>query len=412
MLFEEWNLPRLKAPNRLVRSATIEGMADASGRPTPALGKLYADLAAGGVGTIVTGFCYVSPDGRSMHPGQCGIDAEDKVAPWREVVRTAKEAAPGVLLVMQIAHAGRQTLRRVTGHRPAAPSRGRSPYFGERPRVMEERDVQAALEAFAAAALRAREAGFDGVQLHGAHGYLIHQFLSPATNRRKDAWGADRVLFLEEAVRRVRRACGGDFPVLLKISATERDPRGLTPEAAGRALARAEGAGAEAAEISCGTMDHAFDIFRGGIPIEPVLEHNPLFNRKPRLLLGLWRRFAFPSVERGFPPFREHYNLQALRRVRVKTRLPLILVGGVRRLASIEALLASGEAGAVALCRPLIREPDLPSKFRRGLSAASTCTNCNLCAVMVDSPEPLRCRALREGGGSPPPSAKERRTLP
>ena len=391
MLFEPWQLANVRPRNRVVRSATYEGLGDRAGRPGPELGELYRCLAAGGVGTIVTGFCYVAQRGRAMQPGQCGIDSDDKIPAWQAVVSAVREVPAHTVMLMQLAHAGLQTLEAVTGAPAMAPSVRRSPYFRTRPVAMTESDIRQTIEQFAAAALRAKHAGFDGVQLHAAHGYLIHQFLSPVCNVRADRWGGDRFAFLAEIIRAVKGACGDTFAVFVKISAGDGHRGGVTAELAGRYAGAMADLGVEAVEVSCGTMDAALNIFRGGVPIGPVLEHNRLFCRKPAWAKWLWKRLVFPRMKRRLIPFSENYNLPGAREVRLATTLPLILVGGLRRLDAMETILESGDADAIAMCRPLICQPDLPNLFQSGRTSWSACANCNLCAVMCDSTEPLRC---------------------
>ena len=394
MLFAEWKLANVTARNRLVRSATYEGMADEARRPAASLGDLYADLAAHDVGTIITGFCYVHRRGRAMHPGQCGIDSDRKIAAWEAVVSKVRSVGPPTVMLMQLAHAGLQTRPEVTGFAAIAPSVRRSPYFKTTPVRMTESDVREAVGQFRSAAVRAKRAGFDGVQLHAAHGYLLHQFLSPFVNDRTDRWGGStdgRFAFLHEVICDVKAACGDSFPVFAKLSVPDGHPVGVDVPGAIEYVRRMQAVGVEAVEISYGTMDAALSIFRGGVPIDRVLKHNMLFCRKPAWLKWLWKKLVFPGMRAKFLPFRENYNLDAAAAVRQATGTPVIVVGGVRSLAAIERILESGQADAVAMCRPLIREPDLASRFRRGEATEAACTNCNACAVMADSTEPLRC---------------------
>ena len=391
ILFRPWKIGTASVPNRLLRAATYEGMADPHGYPSRELGDLYARLAAGGVGAIITGFCYVSPAGRAMQPRQCGMDADEKIAAWQRVVSAVRAARTGTLLFLQIAHAGRQTLESAAGGPVRAPSSRPSPYFRSRPVAMSESEIRAAIGEFVSAAARAQQAGFDGIELHAAHGYLIHQFLSPYLNDRRDAWGRDRLAFLREIILGIATACGSEYPVLVKISAGDFHPGGVSAELAADYAARLENLGVGAIEVSCGTMDLAMNIFRGGLPIEPVFAHNPLFAGRPAWQRALWKRFALPRLRRRLEPFREAYNREAARVIRRRTRIPLVLVGGIRSRASMEEILASGDADALALCRPLVREPDLVKQLRDGRSTRSTCVNCNLCAVMCDSPAGLRC---------------------
>jgi hypothetical protein len=149
--------------------------------------------------------------------------------------------------------------------------------------------------------------------------------------------------------------------------------------------------GVEAVDISYGTMDLPMNIFRGGTPVDRALEHNILFCRYPAWVKRLWRRFVYPRWKRKFLPFTENYNLEDAGMVRRISGMPVILVGGIRRIKDMEDILTSGKADAIALCRPLICEPDLVKQFIQGQSERSRCTNCNLCAVMCDSVNPVRC---------------------
>jgi 2,4-dienoyl-CoA reductase-like NADH-dependent reductase (Old Yellow Enzyme family) len=391
MLFSPLQLRGACAPNRLWRAATYEGLADPQGAPSTALGDLYVQLAAGGVGAIITGFCYVSVAGRAMQPRQCGVDADDKLDAWWRVVAAVRAVGRGTLLFMQIAHAGRQTLESATGSRVLAPTGRPSPYFRSRPVAMNDDQIHAAIGEFVSAAGRAQRAGFDGVELHAAHGYLIHQFLSPHVNDRRDAWGQDRLAFLRETINGIRTACGSEFPILVKLSAGDFHPGGMDAELAAAYAARLDDLGVAALEISCGTMDLAMNIFRGGLPIRHVFAHNPLFAARPAWQKALWKRFVLPRMRRRLEPFREAYNRAAAHAIRQHTQVPLVLVGGIRTRTSMDEILASGDADAVALCRPLIREPDLADRLRDGRSARSSCVHCNICAVMCDSTAGLRC---------------------
>ncbi len=397
LLFTPLAIGGLRAPNRIWRAATYEGLADEHGRPLAELGDLYARLAAGGAGALITGFCYVSLAGRAMQPRQCGIDSDDKIPAWREVIRRVRNSGAGCLVFMQIAHAGRQTLAAATGGRVLAPSAISSPYFRSRPAAMSEPQIRSAAAEFVKAAVRAREAGFDGIELHAAHGYLIHQFLSPHTNRRRDAWGTDRLSFAREILSGIRSECGREFPILVKLSAGDFHANGLDTSRAADCAAGLESFGAAGIEVSCGTMDLAMNIFRGALPLEPVFTYNRLFAARPAWQKALWKRLALPRLRRRLEPFREAYNREGARAIRARTRLPLILVGGIRSRGVMEELLCSNDADAVALCRPLIREPELPGNMRAGKSTRSTCVNCNLCAVMCDSPVSLRCHHEERG---------------
>ncbi len=409
MLFDPWQIGGARAPNRLWRAATYEGLAGAEGFPAPELADLYMQIATGGAGAIITGFCYVSRAGRAMQPRQCGIDTDEKIPAWRRVVASVRARGRGTLLFMQIAHAGRQTLAAATGGQVLAPTAKVSPYFRSRPRFMNEDEVRAAIGEFVAAAGRAQRAGFDGVELHAAHGYLIHQFLSPFINDRRDAWGADRLAFLREIVTGIRAACGPDFPVLVKVSAGDFHPGGVDAHLAAQYAARLADLGVDAIEVSCGTMDLAMNIFRGGLPVQQAFDHNPLFRGRPAWQKALWRRFGLPRLRRRLVPFAEAYNRAAARVIRERTPVPLILVGGIRSRAAMDEILATRDADVIALCRPLVREPGLPDRLRGDPTGRSACVNCNLCAVMCDSANGLRCYQQRDSATGSRREEKENR---
>ncbi|MFO7536190.1 MAG: NADH:flavin oxidoreductase [Kiritimatiellia bacterium] len=390
VLFQPLALPRITLPNRIIRSATYEGLGDEKGLPRSELAGLYTDLARGGAGAIITGFVFVSQSGRAMQPRQCGMDDEEKQRVWSDVVGLVKTAAPGTPLFMQLAHAGRQTRRENTGLPVRAASGRACTYFKQTVSALREDEVPAVASEFALAAARARAAGFDGVQIHAAHGYLVHQFLSPWTNTRRDRW-ADGPLFLETIIDSVRERCGNGFPVLVKLSAEEDRKPGIglatTRETARRLAAR----GVDAVEISYGTMEYALNIMRGDCPVDLVFQVNPLFNRMPRLWLALWKRFRMRSYKRRWIPFSENYNVSAAAAVKAGLDMAVYSVGGLRARPAMEECLTQRGLDAVGLCRPLLRDPGLPFKLRGRLVDRSSCRNCNICTIRCDAPNPVRC---------------------
>ena len=185
MLFTSVETEKLKMRNRIVRSATAESMATKEGFVTDELIELYKKLAEGGAGTIITGYMFVSEDGRASYR-MTGISDEKHVNGLRRLVGEVKRV-DDVVFIAQLAHAGRQT---ILGN-AIAPSAVKDPYTGVEPREMTKEDIERVIDAFANAALRAEKAGFDAVQLHAAHGYLLSEFISPHTNRRKDVYGRE-----------------------------------------------------------------------------------------------------------------------------------------------------------------------------------------------------------------------------
>ncbi len=388
ILFSSTRVGRLSLPNRLMRSATYEGMADTEGVPdVEKLSNLYATLARAGTGTIITGFCYVTQQGRAMHPRQAGIDRDELVQPWREIRAEVAKANPATRLVMQIAHCGRQTNEEVTGMPVVGAGPKRCPYFRQRVVTLTEKEIFEIIHKYALATRRAREAGFDAVQIHCAHGYLIHQFLSPDTNQRQDAWG-DPVLFLCTLLEEVSKECGSDFPLLLKVS--HADDRELTIDHTINTV-KAAMPWIDAVEISYGTMERALNIFRGDCPIDLVLRINPMFNRIPRLLKSLWKAWMMPGYIEHLHPFEENYNLAAARTIAAETAVPVIPVGGIRSLNAMSEMVNQLGFPAIALSRPLIAEPDLAARVQTGRWERSACVNCNHCAIYCDSDHSLRC---------------------
>jgi len=229
VLFEKTKIKGMELKNRLVRSATNEAMADDEGFPTDRLFKLYERLVKGGVGLIITGNTYVSRDGKSK--SMLGIDTDEHISKYRELVNHVQQN--GTKIAIQLNHCGRQTTKERTGAQPIAPSAVKDKSLLVMPREMTEADIERIIEAFVQAARRAKESGFDAIQLHGAHGYLINQFLCPHTNRRQDKWGGsieNRMRFITEIYERVRKSVGDDYPILIKISAYDHMKNGLKPE--------------------------------------------------------------------------------------------------------------------------------------------------------------------------------------
>jgi 2,4-dienoyl-CoA reductase-like NADH-dependent reductase (Old Yellow Enzyme family) len=250
-------------------------------------------------------------------------------------------------------------------------------------------EVGQKVEEFVEAAVRAEKAGFDGVQIHAAHGYLIHQFLSPHTNRRQDRYGADPLLFLEEIISGIRRK--SNIPLLLKLSGAEDQRRGLSVERLKPLVPRIDAFDLDALEVSYGTMEIPLNIIRGGQPLEAVLKHNYLFTRWGKIFATLFRHLIYPFYRKQMIPYADLYNLENACRLKAMSRTPILVTGGVRSGAQIVRVIDREGIDGVTLCRPFIREPDLVQKIRRDPEYRSTCVSCNLCTVMCDSREPLRC---------------------
>lgn len=353
-LFDPITVGALQLRNRIMRSATAEFVADrTTGAPTARMREIYRALGEGGVGLIVTGHACVEYGGRA-HGHMAAIASEELVPTWREVIRPAQEA--GARVMMQLNHGGANVNPKVTPD-PLSPS-GVATNDLASPRAMTETEILRVVRAFGQAARRARDAGFDGVQIHGAHGYLVTQFVSPATNRRDDRWGGDskrRRAFLRAVAGEIRCQVGEEYPVWIKLGVAGKRESGLTVAEGAAVAAACASYGIECVEIS-----HAL-----GVPAD--LDTRAQARYLP--LAGAVRE----AVEADYP---------------------LALVSGFRSLSVMNEVLASGVVQIISLCRPLIAEPDLPNKLRDGLSGAAACQRCDRCRPDVPG-EGIACHNPR-----------------
>ncbi len=372
ILFRPARLGSATVRNRLVRAGTSESMADPeSGEMTPALLDLYESLAAGGVGAIITGHLYVEPRGKYAR-GQVGIHNDGLLPGLSALVERVH--GHGAAIFAQLAHAGSQS--RVPGLTPLAPSPVPNPLTGQTVDGANDEEIERALEAFGISAKRAVSAGFDGVHIHAANGYLISEFGSPLTNRRDDGWGGDstrRGEFARAVVETVRASVPRDFPVTMKIGMVDAVEGGLGLEETRPRSARLVAAGLDAIEVSCGLM---------GAPTESANTYVAVGPRRAAQDLLLHRVVGAPRPEAYF---REY--ARALKR-EVDTNV--ILVGGLRSTSTMRDAIASGDADFVAMARPLIREPDLPAQIQAGREGLVDCTSCNLCLIH-EGHHPLQC---------------------
>jgi 2,4-dienoyl-CoA reductase-like NADH-dependent reductase (Old Yellow Enzyme family) len=400
-LFDPARIGTLKVKNRFVRSATEECMADVDGRVTPRLVALHSRLAKYDVGLLITGGAYVHPTGRSFI-GVSGIHDDSLVPDLKALTESvhAHEAA----IVMQIYHCGRQGEPDATGGTLLAPSSVPSRVVRVRPKAMSQAEIGAMIVAFGEAAARAKAAGFDGVQLLAGNGYLINQFLSPNSNRRHDEWGGglpNRMRFLLEVFHSVRRAVGPDFPVLVKLPMNDYVRGGLKPDEALIVANELASRGANAIEVTGGTLESFFYMSRGDIPVDQILQSRPAHSLG-RVTLQLMMMAA--ATMRGRVKFEEAYFANHARMVKRATGVPVILVGGLRSPLVMDQLIREGTTDFISLSRPLLREPALVRRISKGDMRPSFCSSCNRCLVSVADGGGVRCFGGRRGPSQAQPS--------
>jgi len=355
--FEPSTINGMKLANRFVRSATWEGMAADDGACTPKLIDLMTELSKGGLGLIISSHAYVSPEGQAG-PWQLGV-YNDALVPGLEAMAKAVHDNGGKI-VMQLAHAGFFAHAKLTGQTPLAPSNVEG--FAKSPRKeMTVEDIRHVVKSYGAAAKRAQNAGFDGVQIHAAHGYLLSQFLSPAFNRRNDAYGGDirqRARAVVEVLQQIRQAVGPEYPVLVKMNCRDFIENGLVAEDSLEVGAMLESEGIDAIELS------------GGVLVGGKLSPS---------------RMGIKSEEK------EAYFQNDAKAFKEKIRVPLILVGGNRSFQVAERLINEGIADYISMSRPLIREPALINRWRAGDLSRAACVSYNMCFRPAQKGEGIYC---------------------
>lgn len=344
----------LEIKNRFVKAATAESMALDTGAVSEQLIGYYERYARLELGLILTGHMYVHPKGKG-HPKMPAICGDEFIPGLRRLTDAVHRH--GARIFTQLNHCGGQIF--AGDAEPVAPSPVRNPITGAIPRELRPEEIAEIIAAFGDAALRAREAGFDGVHLHGAHGYLISEFNSPYGNRREDGWGGTqkgRSRFVLRLVEEVRRKVGRDYPLSIKLGVEDDLEGGLKREEGARRARELKDAGIDAIEVSCGFMDPKVGSSR---PVKGLED--------------------------------EAYFLPLAMAVRESVRdLPLILVGGLKTPSLMERILEEGKADFISLGRSLIREPDLVHQIARGRKERATCISCNQCRAGL-AKRALRC---------------------
>lgn len=357
ILFTPVNVGGMRVPNRFVRSATQDFLATDEGDVTDRQVELYTRLAKGEIGLIISGHAFVQPSGKAS-PRQLAVYDDRFVAGLRRIAEAVHRFPSRIIL--QIAHAGRQTKEKLCNCTPVSPSPVYDPVSKVMPRELAPAEIRALIGDFVQAARRAGEAGFDGVQLHAAHGYLLNSFLSPHTNRRTDEWGGpieNRARVLLEILGGIRALAGRGFPVIVKLNSTDFLEGGLTLEDSARAAVLLEAAGIDGIEVSGGMAEAG----RGSI---------------------------WPGLREEED---EGYFVAAAARIKAAVKVPVFGLGGIRTFGVAEKIVREGRADLISLSRPFIRDPFLVKNFREGRIAKSECISCNKCMNLRG----IRCAELK-----------------
>jgi len=344
-LFEESSINQMSLKNRFVRAATWEGLATEKGEATPELIEMMASLAKGGVGLIITSHSYVSQEGQGT-PWQLGV-YDDKLIPKLEAMASAVHENSGKIL-MQLAHAGLYAEAALTG-RPALAVSDPADFPEGNIKTITPVEIQRLVSSYAQAAKRAQAAGFDGLEIHSGHGYLLSQFLSPAYNKRQDEYGGaieNRARIHLQIYQAIREVVGTDYPIMVKMNGSDFIESGLTREDSLTAAKLFADAGFDAIEVSGG-----------------IIRTGKLSPSRPAI--------TTEDKEAYFEEYAKHFK--------INIKAPLILVGGLRSFTIADRIVAEGIADYISMSRPFIREPDLINRWKNGDLRKAECKSDNLC---------------------------------
>ncbi len=361
-LFEPIKIGKIEVPNRIVMPAMSTNFSNADGSVSQRQIDYYVERAKGGVGLIISEAVCIESFAGKLSPIQLCIDHDKFIAGLNRLAEEVK--IHGSKIAAQLHHAGRRA-QWTEGKQPVAPSDHLLTPAGIKPRVLSKDDISFLVECFARAAVRAKAAGFDAVEIHGAHGYLIAQFLSPLTNKRTDEYGGDvngRARFAVEIVKRVKEYAGSDFPTIFRISAEEFIEGGLTVGEAKVISKKIEEEGVDAIHVSAGAF-----------------ESRHWTSAPPAIQPGYLTRFA-AEVKRA-------------------VEVPVIAVGRINSPELAEKIIAEGKADLVAMGRSLIADPALPKKAAKGRSSdIRRCIGCNRCLTRFGDMLHVKCSVNPEVG--------------
>jgi len=342
VLFKPYKIGKMEIRNRFMRSATTSYWSDENGVVRPEIIRLYEGLSKGGVGLIVKGHTYVMDSGKA-HVGMAGISGDHQVPKLRELTDAVHKH--GGKVVTQLNHAGYKSIVERAG--PSA--YGESGWEGRALTVDEIHDI---VDAFGDSAQRTVEAGFDGVMIHGAHGYLVSQFLSRLANKRTDEYGGsleNRMRILEEIYDEIRSRVGASYPVLIKMNCDDFSPDGLTVEDSVKVASAIAERGMDLIEVSGGGVGQVRELRQ-----TRAKSDDPALSEANFAGHGAKIRDAIKPI-------------------------PMGLVNGIRSRGCMDALIEKGITDLISISRPFIKEPDLVKNLEAGQLEA-TCISCDGCS--------------------------------
>lgn len=391
MIFDSTVISGIKVKNRIFRSATHDGLADEKGVPTQRLISKYAYMAKNNVGCIITGYAGVSENGMSPYPAMLKIHKDELIDSYS--VLTAAVHKYDTPIIAQLAHCGRQTSSKAIGMQKGAPTAMRHLFYPDRAKALTDSEIMQIVDDFVSAAVRAEQAGFDGVQLHGGHGYLLHDFMSEYGNRRTDRWGGNlenRCRIVEMIIKGIKEKTA--LPVWIKLSAFDNRKNGMNIDDSINIIKRLEKAGLDCVEVSCGSVEDGMSTMRSRImPMDAVFKYKEPCASFPKPLKAFSLKAAKlvnPMIKQPVPL--ENFNVSNAAKIKNNVSIPVIAVGGIHRLGDMEYIVSSGMADFISMCRPFICEPNLVTKLMSGRQKQAKCIMCNYCGLVIEK-ENTKC---------------------
>ena len=375
-LFTSSKIAGLELKNRIIRAGCFEGMCQ-NGQVTNNLTEHHRRIAEGGVAMTTVAYCSVSNDGRTF---EHELWMREEILPDLKKLTTAVHNEKAKVSI-QLGHSGFFTSKKVIGKQPMGASSKFCMYCMSQCREMTKRDIEEKINDFSTAALLAKKAGFDAVEIHAGHGYLLSQFLSPWTNKRKDEFGGslqNRLRFPVKVIEEVRKVAGSDFPILVKMNQTDGMPGGIKLEDAVIIAKAFEKAGASALIPSAGfTSKVPFLMLRGNLPVKEMIRNQP--SPIKRIGLKFFGRFMVPEH-----PYEPLFLFEGARQIREAVAIPVIYIGGADSLHGMNRLMDAG-FDFIQIGRATIHDPDFVKKLETGETTESECDHCNRCVAAMDA---------------------------